>query len=503
MLSASAALTIPSQQEPVARFLTGLAGSAPKETHISAVFVGQDTVWKLKKAVRLPFLDFTTLAAREHFLRRELELNQPTAPGIYRDVIAVGRQPDGSWALGEGDVQDWVLRMARIPGEDFLDAVADRHALTPRMQDALGDRVVSDHAMRPVVKGWNSVAALQRVTSGNADTAQQAGLPIDTVSEWRQLAMAAIVSLGAWLTDRAASGFVRRCHGDLHLGNICLWNGEPVLFDALEFDEAMATTDTAYDLAFLLMDLDFRVGRAAANRVMNRMIARGGDGGMTRGLALFLSERAMIRAHVSAASGHAQIASAYLMAAQNYLSPAPGFMLAIGGLQGTGKSTLARLLGPALGAAPGAVVLRSDEIRKRIHGVAPEQRLPLSAYTKDTNQIVNASLIAQAQEIVQGGHSVVLDATFLDERMRQDVEAVAGGASVPFLGVWLQAPLAELERRIKNRHDDASDATLEVLHRSAASALSKNNWLQIDAMDGNTASASIRSAIDALISPAA
>ncbi len=186
-----------------------------------------------------------------------------------------------------------------------------------------------------------------------------------------------------WRDARAAAGFVRRCHGDLHLGNLCLWRGRPVLFDALEFDEALATIDVAYDLAFLLMDLEHRLDRAAANRVLNRYVARTGDADLVGGLPAFLSMRAMVRAHVEARSGHADRVDAYLADASAVSEPAAPVVIAIGGLPGTGKSTLARALAPALGAAPGALVLRSDEIRKRQHGVQPEQRLPQSAYTED------------------------------------------------------------------------------------------------------------------------
>ena len=167
-----------------------------------------------------------------------------------------------------------------------------------------------------------------------------------------------------------------------------------------------------YDLAFLLMDLDWRVDRAAANRVMNRVIARTGDAGLSRGLPPFLSMRAMVRAHVRATAGQGEEARNYLAAAQAYLAQSPAFVLAIGGLQGTGKSTLARILAPEIGAAPGAVVLRSDEIRKRLHSVAPEGRLPESAYSEQANTAVNDVLVEQARSVAAGGQTVIVDATF-------------------------------------------------------------------------------------------
>ena len=484
-------MTIPQQQADTVRFLTALSGTEPKETHISAVFVGKDTVWKLKKAVRLPFLDFTTLEARHRFLLRELEINRPNAPGIYRDIVAVVRRPDGSFALGDGSAADWVLRMAPVPEGDFLDVVAERGGLAPALLDALGDCVARYHAGLPPVPGWDSAAALLRITTGNVQSALAAGLPAPRVDAWRQRMTATIEARRAWLTARAAAGFVRRCHGDLHLGNLCLWEGSPVAFDALEFDEAMATIDVGYDLGFLLMDLDRRVGRAAANRVMNRYVARTGDAEATGGLPMFLSERAMIRAHVFAATGERDKADAYLLAAEAYLLPRRPLILAIGGLQGTGKSTVARLVAPDLGPAPGALVLRSDELRKRLHGVAPETRLPEEAYSEAANAAVNRALIEMARAAASGGHAVVVDSTFLNMAMRRDLEIAAREASVRFIGVWLEAPLPVLEERIGVRRGDASDATVAVLRRSAASDPGAGDWSRVDACDGDAAVAAV------------
>jgi aminoglycoside phosphotransferase family enzyme/predicted kinase len=492
-------VTVPAEQREVAAFLGGLSSGRSKETHISVVFIGEDTVWKLKKAVRLPFLDFSTLQARHRFLRRELGLNKPAAPGIYRDVVAVVRQSDGTLALclepGDASVVDWVLRMAPVPDEDFLDVMASRGALSSPLLDALGDCVATYHAQLPPVTGWDSPAAMLRLTQGNARSAVAAGLPIAEVRAWQYRTEAAVRKLGPWFAERATAGFVRRCHGDLHLGNLCLWNGVPVPFDALEFDEAMATIDVGYDLAFLLMDLDRRVNRAAANRVMNRAIARTGDAGATRGFPLFLSQRALVRSHVSAASGQMDDAKVYLEAALDYLSPPPAFVLASGGLPGSGKSTLARMLAPDLGAAPGALLLRSDEIRKRLHSVAPEARLPQRAYSAEANAAVNKVLLDQVREVAEGGHAVILDATFIGQAMRLAVAAATREMSVPFLGVWLDVPLAELERRVASRLDDASDATVDILRRVARADLGSMDWLEVDARDTAQAAAAIRQAV--------
>jgi predicted kinase len=296
-----------------------------------------------------------------------------------------------------------------------------------------------------------------------------------------------------WLRTRGSAGFVRRCHGDLHLGNICLWQGAPMPFDAVEFDEAIATGDVAYDLAFLLMDLEHKSGRPAANRVLNRYVARTGDAALVAGLPLFLAQKAMVRAHVEAARGRLQEARAYLAMGFGYLHPPPSVVLAIGGLQGTGKSTLARMLAPDLGAAPGALVLRSDEFRKRRNGVAPERHLPDSAYSMAENRAVAAELLRAVGEVAAAGHAVIADAMFLDPVDRRGAEAAAGAA--PFVGIWLEAPVPVLEARIARRARDASDATVEVLRRTLAADPGPIAWTRLDATDLEAARAHVQVAL--------
>ena len=490
---------VPLGQRETVAFLTGQAGSPPVETHISYLFLGQDTVWKLKKAVRLPFLDFTRLEDRHHFCERELALNAPAAPGLYRDVVPIVRQRDGSLAFGgAGEVRDWVVRMARVPASDFLDVLAGESGLPPSMLDQIADAVAAWHASLPPVLGLRP--DMEAIAQGNVRSAAAAGLPEAEVLAWRDTMLAGLRALTTWSDARAAAGFVRRCHGDLHLGNLCLWRGRPVLFDALEFDEALATIDVAYDLAFLLMDLEYRLDRAAANRVLNRYVARTGDADLVAGLPVFLSMRAMVRAPVEARSGHTGRVTAYLTAAARYLERRAPVVIAVGGLPGTGKSTAARALAPSLGAAPGALVLRSDEIRKRLHGAEPERRLPQSAYTEQKSTAVFNELANLVEVAARGGHAVIADGTFLDLRHRSLVEAAARRAGVPFVGIWLMASQAELEQRIATRTGDASDATVAVLRSAAASDPGPVGWDPVDASDGEEVRRQVMTLANCLLS---
>jgi hypothetical protein len=472
---------IPPEQAAVAALLTRLTGAAPILTHISAVFVGRDDVFKLKKAVRLPYVDQSSLAAREALCRRELELNRPNAPGIYRDVVAVSRAGDGTLRIGgEGAPVEWLLRMVPVPAEDFLDAVAARGALDEPLLVALADETARLLAAAPVAVGVDSAGRMAFVLEGNLTGCREAGLDPARVEAIGAAMRGRLARIATLLAERAENGFVRRCHGDLHLGNLCLWEGKPVAFDALEFDEDYARIDTGYELAFLVMDLEARVGVAAANRVMNRVLALSGDTAMLAALPFWMAQRALVRAKLEPARGRDGVP--YLAAAERYLREVPPRLVAIGGIQGTGKTWLARAVAPELD----ALHLRSDEIRKRRAGLAPEQRLPTSAYSAEESAAVHAEMLGAARIALAAGRSVVLDAMFLDPEVRAAARAAAGTA--PFTGIWLEAPLDVLRARVASRTADASDATVDVLERTARADPGALDWHRVNAAyDSRTA----------------
>jgi len=413
--------TLPNPQAELTQWLReGAGGSEPCErvieTSISWVFLFRDRALKLKKPIDLGFLDFTSLAKRHWAALREVAFNRATAPSIYQGVRAITRE-DGSFAMdGAGVVADWVVEMRRFADKAVLSD--NLGAIDGEFAESLGRRIAQFHLGAAVGSAGGGAAGLRFVLESNAR--QLRALRIDGVEAVVAETKRELGQVARLLDRRLANDFVRCCHGDLHLGNILLENGEAVLFDCIEFSDAMREIDVLYDLAFLLMDLDFRGLRPMANRVLNAWLdeaAHAFDGSAWKGLRalpLFQSVRAAVRAHVTAREGDIGRARRYLRAAHGYLAEFRPVLVAVGGLSGSGKTTYARSVAPALGGAPGAVILRSDEVRKRLWGRAPTQKLPQAAYTEEATAAVYAEVFAIASRCLAAGRAVVIDAVFLE-----------------------------------------------------------------------------------------
>ena len=329
------------------------------ETHGAMVFLAGDNAYKIKRPVRYSYMDFSTLELRRRALVREYEINRPHAPAIYLGVVAITRGPDGSLAIGgNGEPVEWAVHMRRFDDEALLSRVAERHGIDKALARDIADVVHRYHRSAAVERHSDPRSRLRHIIDELSDAlaAPELGFAGDDVRRLTSLCRARLDAITPMLHRRANAGMVRRCHGDLHLGNIVLWHGQPTLFDAIEFDETIATIDTLYDLAFLLMDLDRRGQRAAANVVLNRYLWRTQGQLDLEGLAalpLFLALRAGIRAMVLAqratlrSAHHDHEASCYLSAATAYLDPVTPQLIAVGGLSGTGKSTLAAALAPS------------------------------------------------------------------------------------------------------------------------------------------------------------
>ena len=494
-------------QDEVIAFLKspdGHPGGGPVEvvqTHGALVFLAGDVALKIKREVRYDYMDLSTLDLREAMLRRELELNKPTAPKIYQAVVAITRTPDGGLAVGgAGQPVEWALQMWRFPAEAELAVIAETKGIDDGLADDLGVSVCAFHEkLAPrTVDGAQLIAdILDELDRVFADMTDVLGAPlIDRFHTDSRRMLAQITPL---LQRRGRAGHVRRCHGDLHLRNLVMLDGKPVPFDALEFDEVLGTCDVLYDLAFLIMDLRHRGLDRAANMVLNAYLLAGlgqEDEGLAA-LPLFLGVRAAIRAMVlvqsAAASGAKPDPEAVLFMTEaiTYLTPVPATLVLVGGLSGSGKTTVSRALAPLIGVAPGAVHLRSDLERKAMHRSRASTPPPIETYSANARDSVYNRVFARARVILATGHSVLLDATFLNPDHRLNANAVAEISGATLHRLWLDAPLPVLIDRVRARTGDASDADEAVVLVQSGAATKPEGW-QVVSADGSVSETILR-----------
>lgn len=451
------------------------------ETHISSVLLAGEFAYKLKKPVDLGFVDFHTLARRRFFCAEELRLNRRTAPGIYLDVVPVTRAGAGKPArfFGAGESVDYAVRMRRFPD----DARLDQRAAAGRLDDALVDGVAG------------AVAALH-ADAGRIDAGGNAGTPA-SIKHWasanvRELLALTVGSgwsrriarLAAWTEtefarrsalfgERRALGYVRECHGDLHLGNVALIDGRPVLFDCLEFDAELRHIDVMNDVAFLWMDL-IRYGHAPlAWRLLDRYLELTGDYGGLAALRFYGVYRALVRAKVAllrSRQGPAGAADAeverYVVAAETLAQQRNAQLVLTCGLSGSGKTTVAQHLLQRMG----AVRVRSDIQRKRLAGVAATDHtrgaIGSSLYDPYWGRVTYEELERVAAAIIDAGFPAIVDAAFLRRAERETFVQLARRLGARAAIVVCTAGTETLRARVAARAargSDASDATLEVL----------------------------------------
>lgn len=460
------------------------------ETHISIIFLVGTRAYKLKKALKLPYVDFSSPSIRQAACVKEVALNSVTAPGLYLAVRRITAGANGVFEFdGEGPLVDSVVEMVRFEQGRLFDRMAKAGKLTPDIMTLVAHAIAAFHSSAPLAAGSgvsNIASVLDINDEGFSNSHVFASNAVWHLQERFRARMRLHASV---LNQRAASGLIRRCHGDLHLRNICLMDGHPRLFDCIEFDDRIATTDVLYDLAFLLMDLWHRDLHDLSNLTMNRYLDAFADETGISLLPFFMALRAAVRAHVTATQaeepgqdrkGLLIVARNYFELADNLLVEKPRRLIAIGGFSGSGKSTVAERLASQIGAPPGARILESDRIRKSMHGVESDVRLPADAYSPPVSEQVYNVMARRADEILQSGGSVVADAVFSKSATRSLIEGASG--DTPFCGIWLDAPSNELKRRVSARIGGVSDAGIDILARQLSDGAEYPSWLRVDAL---------------------
>lgn len=455
------------------------------ETHISHVFLTGEHAYKIKKPVNLGFLDFTTLARRKHFCEEEVRINRRLAPELYLAVVPVAGSPDAPRVEGPGTPIEYAVKMRRFPQEDVLDRVADAGRLTHGHVDDIARQLAAFHAIAddvPPNAQFGSPARIREAAAANFAPVRpllgtEAAVRLATVQDWTEREGTRLASL---MTKRREQGRVRECHGDLHLGNIALLDGRIVLFDALEFDQALRWTDVMNEVAFLAMDLRAHARPDLAARFVDAWCSHSGDYAGLALLRYYEVYRALVRAKVVALrvaqlpadAGERRALTARceaLAALADVLHrPVTPALVLLHGVSGSGKTWGSQHMLEATG----AVRIRSDVERKRLTGVPPEIGSPSSLdtglYAEDITALTYERLATLARDILRAGFPVLVDATFLRKDRREAFVRVAREEGVPAHIVSFVAPGEVLRARVRTRQaaaNDASDATLDILEQ--------------------------------------
>lgn len=452
------------------------------ETHISWVILAGDYAYKVKKPLDLGFLDFSTLAKRRAACEEELRINRRTAPMLYEAMVGISDNPVSVQADTEENPIEFAVRMRRFPQSALLAAVLAEHPHAPALMEQLATHVADFHAAAAVADPHGPYGTPASVRAAMEQNVSQLRAHLrshlrphgddpalltllDTVAQWSQSRFDALQTVFA---ERLAAGWVRECHGDLHLGNIMVQDGQPRLFDALEFNPALRWIDVMADIAFLVMDLHMR-GRADLGwHVLNTWLEKTGDYAGLRLLPYYLSCRAIVRAKVAAIrleqlDGPARDTClaecrAYLELAASYSVPPQRALIITHGISGSGKTTHSQHLVDACG----LIRIRSDVERKRLFGLAATQSsagIPGGIYTEEANQLTQTRLEMLARTVLDAGYPVLVDATFIRKAPRERMQDLAQAMGVPRLILAFVALPATLRARAAQRAAGAQDAS--------------------------------------------
>jgi len=454
------------------------------ETHISWVLLAGDYAYKLKKPVNLGFLDFSTLKARHFYCEEELRLNRRTAPQLYLEVVPLTGSKTDPRIGGDGEPIDYAVKMRRFGQDALLSRMVQAGTLGAAEIDALARGIAAFHsriARADPARPFGSAEAVLAPATQNFDQIEAligADADVPELERLRGWTRDEHARLRSTFEARKAGGFVRECHGDLHLGNVALIDGEPTPFDGIEFNEAFRWIDVMNEVAFLVMDLLDRKLPRLAYRFLNAYLEQTGDYAGLAVLRYYLVYRALVRAKVACIRAHQKQLSAadgerarreyveYLRLAHSLALDHKRALILMHGLSGSGKTTVAQFLLETLG----AVRLRSDVERKRMQGLEAQAHTGSAPgggiYTADHTERTYARLSALSETVLDAGYPAIVDATFLARAQRTAFASLAREARVPFALAVCEAPVAVLRERIAARERgarDASEAGLSVL----------------------------------------
>jgi aminoglycoside phosphotransferase family enzyme/predicted kinase len=444
------------------------------QTHASIIFLTGDYAYKIKKPVNYNFLDFSSLEKRKYYLEQELELNQKVAANIYLEVLPINDNRGKLSLNGTGKAIEYVLKMNQFPQECLLSKIFERGELTEENIVSLAKKVAQFHKQAATNEYITNFGSLEIIKHAFDENYQQTQKYINFVHPQKQYEETKaytdkfFAEHGDWLEERQRKGMIRECHGDLHLNNMFLWQGEIQLFDRIEFNESFRFVDVIYDIAFTAMDLTARGRKNLANLFLNIYLEQTADWEGLKVLPLYLTRQAYVRAKVNSflldsdtfSEKIKATAAQYYQLAWQYTQPQTPRLILMSGLSGSGKSTIAKVIAKKLN----AIQIRSDAVRKHLAGIDLNQTGSLDIYSLEMSQKTFDRLAELAQILIPLGYPIILDARYDKYAWREPLLTYAQNLHIPFHIVHCHAPIEILRQRIAARKGDISDATIEVLN---------------------------------------
>jgi uncharacterized protein len=447
------------------------------QTHASIVILTGEFAYKLKKPVDFGFLDYSTVAKRQHFCKEELRLNQRGAQELYLEVVAIAKQGNKYHLGSDGEIVDYAVKMVQFPQENLLSNMFASGMIATADIEEIGNVVAEFHRRAQTNEYISSFGAVNRIKESIDDNYRQTEKYIDRAqtqlqfNETKAYTDRFLLEHAQLFLDRINGGFIRECHGDLHLRNICRWQSKILLFDCIEFNEPFRFVDTMYDVAFAVMDLEARGRKDLANRFLNTYAEQTGDWAGLQVLPMYLSRQAYVRAKVSSfllddqgisdrdRATAAQTAGAYYHQAWAFTRTQPGRIIMLSGLSGSGKSTLGKLLAQAVG----GVQLRSDAVRKHLGGIPLLSKGDDSLYTPEMTARTYQLVLELGGKLAAAGFTVILDAKYDRQSLRAAVVDLAQSQDLPIQIIHCTGPIEVLRDRLANRTGDIADATVDLL----------------------------------------
>ncbi|MGL5060245.1 MAG: AAA family ATPase [Microcoleus sp.] len=457
------------------------------QTHISFVLLTGDYTYKIKKPVNFGFLDYSTVEKRQHFCTQELLMNRRTAPEIYLEVLPIFQKDDrfylGSASINADEIPvEWTLKMREFPQESLFLSLLERGQLTEELMVELGREVAQFHSTAnstEYIRSFGEVSQIRTAIDNNYKISQKyIGGPQTQAQydETKQYTDSFFADNQELFASRIANNKICECHGDLHLRNIALWQDKILLFDCIEFNEPFRFVDVMYDVAFAVMDLEFRGHQELGNAFLNAYIEQTGDWEGLQLLPMYLSRQAYVRAKVTSLmlddreipnaekQEISQTAASYYKQAWEYTKPHQGKLTLMSGLSGSGKSTIARYLSRKTN----AIHIRSDAVRKHLGGIPLNQRGSADLYSEEMTFKTYNRLLELGIMLAQKGWEVILDAKFDRVNLRARAIEIAQSCQLPLQIIYCTAPIEVLRERLEQRQGDIADATAELLNSQQA-----------------------------------